>query len=238
MGTQPPPNGAQAWSLGVLRFSDIKSADETIKKEHGASLDKQSNTTVTVEAGVPRQDVGWCEGVVMQYLPNFGLGLMRSAQLEGDVHFEAPPKLRFTGLDMQGMRVDARVEYGSDGSPQSREVRVKPDKDSRQDRDRPRKKGKQDRGPMPQMVHPGAMVPWGMAGWGSNDPYYKTQPCPYHRQGMCQMSQGCHFAHSPEELRAVPESMMMSHFARMMGGKGGAALPLQKKKKDKSNKEP
>merc|ERR1719396_272239 len=86
-------------------------------------------------------------------------------------------------------------------------------------------------------------MPWGMPhgmpqhmpGWGpnagaagANDPYYKTQPCPFHKQRICQMGQGCYFAHSPEELRAAPEAMMMAGRARQMMGK---------EKKDKGGKE-
>merc|ERR1719510_555578 len=90
------------------------------------------------------------------------------------------------------------------------------------------------KGGMPGMPPGGAGPPWdsGGAGWGPNDPWYKTQPCPYHRQGMCQMGQNCYFAHAPEELRPAPEAMMMNHFAHMMGQQ----VPKQKKDKDKKIK--
>merc|ERR1719150_506280 len=87
----------------------------------------------------------------------------------------------------------------------------------------------------PGSMPPGSMPPWGSGGgtpgWGPNDPWYKTQPCPYHRQGMCQMGQGCYFAHAPEELRPAPEVQMMNHLAQMMGGK------IKKEKKEKRGKE-
>merc|ERR1719150_1126386 len=88
----------------------------------------------------------------------------------------------------------------------------------------------------PGSMPPGSMPPWGSGGgtpgWGPNDPWYKTQPCPYHRQGMCQMGQNCYFAHAPEELRPAPEAMMMNQFAHMMGQQ----VPKQKRDKDKKVK--
>jgi len=75
---------------------------------------------------------------------------------------------------------------------------------------------------------------WGAA-IGAPDPYYKTQPCPYHRQGVCPMGQGCYFAHAPEELRATPETMMAEHLARLMGQK--PKKDKHKKEKDKEKKE-
>jgi len=238
---QPPKDGLPAWSLGVLRFEDAASAAEVVRTENGGYLEKNGRP-VAAEAGLPRRAVGWCEGVVMRYFGRFGVGTMRSAQVDGEVHFEAPMDARHSGLDMQGMRVDAKVEYGADGCPQAREVQLKIDPASlmggqRLEDGNPRKKGRgrqsMDAGGMP--MPPGGMQPWGMAnpGWGANDPWFKTQPCPYHRQGMCQMGQSCYFAHSPEELRAAPEAMMMNQFARMMGG---AVPQVPKKKKDKKLK--
>jgi len=124
--SEPPQDGAPVWSLGVLCFDDAKNAEEVMKHENGGSLDGGAGT-VTVEGGAMRRVLGWCEGVVISYLPTHGVGLMRSAQVDGDIHFEAPMDVRATGMDLQGFRVDAKVEYGGDGAPQAREVRVKPD---------------------------------------------------------------------------------------------------------------
>merc|ERR1712183_168396 len=52
------------------------------------------------------------------------------------------------------------------------------------------------------------MMPWGSP-TAMQYPFFKTQPCPYHRQGMCQMGQGCFYAHSPSELRQLPAQAMM-----------------------------
>merc|ERR1719362_687369 len=231
-----------ALSVGVLRFREARSAEEVIRTEHGGSLER-NGSPVVVEAGQSKRSVGWCDGVVMRYLTGQGLGLLRSSQVEGDVHFEAPTETRMAGLDLQGMRIDAKVEYGSDGSPQAKEVRMKPEL---ADMDGHRRGGKGHKGQMPDgssmmPMGKGGMLPGGMPpldsgggtpGWGPNDPWYKTQPCPYHRQGMCQMGQNCYFAHAPEELRPAPEAMMMNHFARMMGQQ----VPKKKKDKDKKIK--
>lgn len=122
-----PADGSQAWCLGVLRFEERGAAAEVIKSEHGTSLTGGGMTElVSVEAGFPSRDVGWCEGVVTRYLKEEGIGLLRSGQVEGgDVHFEAPDAVRLAGLDMSGMRVDARVEIGGDGCPQALEVNVR-----------------------------------------------------------------------------------------------------------------
>jgi len=240
--TQSPRDSTPAMSVGVLRFSEARSAEEVVRTENGGSLERYGSSFV-VRVGQPKRPVGWCDGVVMRYLPRQGLGLMRSSQIEGDVHFEAQAEARMAGLDLQGMRVDAKVEYGSDGSPQAREVRMKPEP---ADMSGQRRGGKGKKGQMldgsPAMpmckggvplggMPPGGMPPpgGGTPGWGPNDPWYKTQPCPYHRQGMCQMGQNCYFAHAPDELRAAPEAMMMHHFARMMGQQ----VPKKKKDKDK-----
>merc|ERR1712157_548772 len=99
---------------------------------------------------------------------------------------------------------------------------------NRRDEEQPRSKaqGKYHRdanGP----VSSTAMAKRGMPG----DPYYKTQPCPYHRLGSCEMGEGCYFAHSPEELVPAPEAMMMNHFATMMGQQSTHSKKDKKEKK-------
>jgi len=72
--------------------------------------------------------------------------------------------------------------------------------------------------------------------WWPGDPYYKTQPCPYQRQSVCQMGQGCYFAHSPEELRATPGAMMMNQWAQMMMGQAPKKAKKEKRAKDKGGR--
>jgi len=209
-----PADDSQVFSFGVLRFDNQQCVEQVLQRENGASLDGQ--TTVSVEAGRTLKPLGWVEGTVSQYLTTYGVGLISSPKVEaGDIHFEAPEHMRATGADYQGMPVEANVEIGVDGIPQARQVG--PPGSS---------------GMMPQLGQPGLQ---GMQGW-ANDPYYKTQPCPYLRQGMCQMGQGCYFAHSMEELRPAPEQMMMGGLAAAMMMGGQAPKKPKKEKKEKKEK--
>jgi len=67
-------------------------------------------------------------------------------------------------------------------------------------------------------------------GKGPGDPYFKTQPCPYFRQGQCQAGHECFYAHSMEELRPPPEAQMMQMMQMLHSQK------KKEKKKDKKEK--
>lgn len=223
MSERPRSRHPEVWTLGTLRFDTAKKAEDVVRHENGGSLD--GHGSVVVEKGAPTSSVGWCEGVVIMYLREHGLGLLRSARIDGDVHFEAPMEARTVGMDMRGLRVDANVTYGSDGLAQAKEVRIKVDAASgKPEGSKRRLKGEKKQHveiagpgqPLPGM--PGVALPMG---WTPSDPFYKTQPCPYHRQGVCQMGRGCYFAHSMEELRSapkvVPQPMVVNPFATMLG---------------------
>merc|ERR1711879_736490 len=115
------------------------------------------------------------------------------------------------------MMLEGKVQYMSDGNPEAREVRIRGPADKRRreegGEDRPRKKAKGEKDEF--------------SAYAASDPYYKTQPCPYIKQGHCSVGKSCYFAHSPKELRKAPEAMMMDQFAKMMG---------KKAKKDKKAK--
>eukprot|EP00927_Polykrikos_kofoidii_P064840 TRINITY_DN6056_c0_g2_i1.p1 TRINITY_DN6056_c0_g2~~TRINITY_DN6056_c0_g2_i1.p1 ORF type:complete len:1000 (-),score=203.81 TRINITY_DN6056_c0_g2_i1:123-2696(-) len=256
----PPADGHPVWTLGVLRFDDVKCAEEVIRHETGGSLDGEGS--VLVEAGQPIRPVGWVEGIVTTYLAEYGVGVLQSLQLNGEVHFEAPAETRTAGRDMRGLHVDAMVEYGGDGVAQAKEVRIKaeqpppeatsPANEAGENRSRKRSSRRHGNEDAMQMQVQGMMAlgmgmqgmqPWGgmlggpsMAGMmgGPTDPYYKTQPCPYLRMNACTMGCGCYFAHSPEELRPAPEAMMMNHFIGMMGT--GSKKEKKKDKKERKEK--
>lgn len=214
------------WLLGVLRFDDPNCAEQVIRHENGGSLDG-GGQSVTVELGIRRTDIGWCDGVVSRYSEEHGMGLIRSEQVNDEIHFEAPPEMR-TG-DLRGSHVEAKVETGGDGSPQALEVRAKAPERHGKDKNRHGSAGD----PMMANMFGGHM---GMQpGTAANDPYYKTQPCPYYRQGMCRMGAECYFAHTPDELRPAPESLVMSQMAKMLGG-GAPKKDKKDKKKEKKRK--
>merc|ERR1712151_1070443 len=80
---------------------------------------------VIVELAAERRPVGKCEGIVMKYFAEDGIGLMGSSQVDGEIHFEAPAKAREEGLNMQGLRIAGNVEYSCDGRLYAKEVRLK-----------------------------------------------------------------------------------------------------------------
>lgn len=201
---------AEVWCLGVLRFDDAKVAAEVIRHEKGGSLEA-CGQPVIVEVGRPVQEIGWCVGEVVHYLPQFGLGLLRTSQV-GDVHFEAPLEARVAGLDIRGMQMDANVQISSDGRAQAREVRLQGSANhSSHDAHGSVEKfqgRKSSEGMVPWGAVPG-MIP-GMMWGASPNPFYKTQPCPYLLQGGCLMGLACYFAHSKEELRLGPAALARS----------------------------
>merc|ERR550537_861766 len=71
------------------------------------------------------------------------------------------------------------------------------------------------------------MMGGGMGGGMPGDPYYKTQPCMFLRQGHCPNGANCYFAHSMQELRVPPEMMQMMQMQQR----------AQKKKEKKDKKE-
>jgi len=230
---RPPNDKAPSWALGALKFEDALRAELVVQTENGAMLGsrEEDKRSATVEIGAPRRSMGRCEGVVMTYLQASCLGIMRSSQVEGDIHFEASKELRESGQNLQGLRVEGLVDFGCDGRPQAKDVRVRLDEpeasssaaggqEEEQPTSRKKKKSKHDTPGMPGM--PLGMPPGMPPGMLMGMPMGL-------RPRMMPMG-GLPFGMPPPFMAA--QAMMMNHLTQM----GMKAMKKQKKdKKDKSS---
>eukprot|EP00929_Paragymnodinium_shiwhaense_P074462 TRINITY_DN38117_c0_g1_i1.p1 TRINITY_DN38117_c0_g1~~TRINITY_DN38117_c0_g1_i1.p1 ORF type:complete len:984 (-),score=186.60 TRINITY_DN38117_c0_g1_i1:58-3009(-) len=115
--TKKPTSERAVWTVGVLRFIDEATAKEVVKRE-GGSFEGQAK----VEAGMARRSLGWCDGPVISFIAEHGVGLMSCDH--GTVHFEVPASTKGAPLALEGCRLEANVEVGADGLLQSKDIRL------------------------------------------------------------------------------------------------------------------